>query len=60
MGNTYDIIPKRGHFNIYVNGKFMCSADNIPEAEKEIREEEAKRGNALCRETETRCEGSKA
>lgn len=47
MENVYDIIPKREHFNVYVNGKFLCSADNIPEAEKEIRKEEAKRGSAL-------------
>ncbi len=50
MDNVYDIIPKHEHFNVYVNGRFLCSADNISEAEKEIRKEEAKRGDAVRKE----------
>lgn len=33
---SYRIIPTRGHYEIYINGRFYCSADNIKEAEKEI------------------------
>lgn len=33
---TYKIRPERGHFEVYINGKFYCSADNIREAIKEI------------------------
>lgn len=33
---TYRIIPINGHFEIYVNGKFYCSADTWSEAVKEI------------------------
>lgn len=34
---SYKIIPVRGHFEVYINGKFYCSADKISEAEAEIR-----------------------
>lgn len=30
------IIPTRGHFEIYINGEFYCSADNMMEAVNEI------------------------
>lgn len=26
------IMPKRGHWEVYIDGKFYCSADNLPEA----------------------------
>ena len=32
------IIPVRGHYEIYINGRFYCSADNKAEAEREIEE----------------------
>lgn len=35
---TYKIKPKKGHFEVYINGKFYCSADNMREAIKEIEE----------------------
>lgn len=35
---SYKIIPVQGHFNVYINGKFYCSADTYPEAESEIDE----------------------
>lgn len=34
---TYRIIPVRGHFEVYINGEFYCSADNMREVETEIR-----------------------
>lgn len=34
---TYNIIPKNGRFEVYVNGKFLCTAKTIFEAECKIR-----------------------
>ena len=34
---TYSIIPVRGHLEVYINGRFYCSADNMKEAETEIK-----------------------
>lgn len=34
---TYKIKPIKGHFEVYINGKFYCSADNWREAENEIK-----------------------
>lgn len=36
MSNDYDIVRVMEHFEIYINGKFYCSADNKREAEMEI------------------------
>lgn len=33
---TYKIRPKKGHFEVYINGKFYCSADNMREAIREV------------------------
>lgn len=33
---SYDIVPVRGHYEVYINGEFYCSADNMTEAAKEI------------------------
>ena len=33
---TYKIEPKRGHFEVYINGKFYCATDNFREAIIEI------------------------
>jgi hypothetical protein len=33
---TYKIKPERGHFVVYINGKFYCTADNMREAIKEV------------------------
>lgn len=30
------IISSKGHYEIIINGKFYCSADTLPEAEREI------------------------
>lgn len=34
---TYKIKPDRGHFLVYIDGKFYCSADTMSEAINEIR-----------------------
>lgn len=34
--DNYDIIPVRGHYEAYLNGKFVCSGDNKAEVEREI------------------------
>lgn len=36
----YEIKPIYGHYEVYINGKFYCSADNVLEAEMEILEAE--------------------
>ena len=33
---SYNIVPVRGHFEVYINGEFYCSADNMREAINEI------------------------
>lgn len=35
----YEIIAEDGHYNVYCNGKFLCSADSHSEAEEEISKE---------------------
>ena len=32
----YKIICKHGHYEVYYQGKFFCSADTYKEAEREI------------------------
>lgn len=32
----YDIVPNFGHYDLYINGKFYCSADTVQEAVKEL------------------------
>lgn len=36
MSDLFEIKPVREHFEIYLDGKFICSADTESEAEKEI------------------------
>lgn len=33
---TYKIVPVRDHCEVYINGQFYCSTDNVTEAEREI------------------------
>lgn len=33
---AYQIIHKHGHYEVYINGNFFCSADTWNEAVKEI------------------------
>lgn len=33
---AYDIIPRKGHYEVYDDGNFVCSADTYDEAESEI------------------------
>ena len=33
---SYRIVPYYGHFQVYINGKFFCSADTMPEAIREV------------------------
>lgn len=35
---SYKIIPVRGHLEVYINGKFYCSADDWDEAVREVEE----------------------
>lgn len=34
---TYKIKPTKEHFEVYIEGKFYCTADNWREAEEEIK-----------------------
>lgn len=34
----YQIIPIKGHYEVYVDGEFLCTADDKSEAESEIKE----------------------
>jgi len=42
---TCKIKRNREHFEVYINGKFFCSADNEKEAEDEIRNYVSERGD---------------
>lgn len=33
---SYKIIEKYGHFEVYIDGKFFCSADTMIEAVQEV------------------------
>lgn len=33
---TYNIVRSNGHFMVYINNKFYCTADTIREATKEV------------------------
>jgi hypothetical protein len=35
--DKYDIIPVRGHYEAYLNGKFICSGDTESEVESELK-----------------------
>lgn len=35
---TYSITPTQGHYTVYINGKFYCTADTWFEAIREIEE----------------------
>jgi hypothetical protein len=41
---TYKIEREREHFEVYINGKFYCTADNEEEAENEIENYLSERG----------------
>lgn len=43
--DKYNIIPIHGHYEIYINGKFYCTADDLNEAAREI--EDYEREHAL-------------
>ena len=34
---NYKIVSKNGHYEVYVNGKFYCSADTVIEAARELK-----------------------
>lgn len=38
MVEDYKIVPNNGHYDVYINGKFYCSADTMPEAIQEVKE----------------------
>ena len=33
---NYDIVHENGHYTVYVDGEFFCSADTHLEAEQEV------------------------
>lgn len=41
---TYKIKPSYGHFEVYINGRFFCAADNEREAETEVMNYAEERG----------------
>lgn len=41
---TYDIKRNKEHFDVYINGKFYCTADNEKEAVSEIQSYFEERG----------------
>ena len=36
MVSDYKIVHNNGHYDVYINGKFYCSADTIPEAINDV------------------------
>ena len=43
MENTYAIMPRNGHYELYINRKLYCSTDTEEEAESEIKAYAAER-----------------
>ena len=39
MPDEIKIVHNNGHYEVYIDGKFYCSADNVVEAAKEIENE---------------------
>ena len=39
MPEEIKIIPTNGYYEVYINGKFYCSADTVVEAANEIEKE---------------------
>lgn len=37
MGVLYEVIKKSGHYEVYIEDKFYCSADDLDEAFKELK-----------------------
>ena len=37
---NWKIVHNKDHYNVYINGKFYCSADTFEEAVKELEEYE--------------------
>ena len=37
---NYRIINNNGHFDVYIDGEFYCSADTMAEAMREIKNKE--------------------
>lgn len=35
---NYKIVQNKGHYEVYINKKFYCSADSWPEAVREVEE----------------------
>lgn len=35
----YRIVGNNGHYEVYINGRFFCSADTETEAENEVRKQ---------------------
>lgn len=33
---NYEVKQVHGHYEIYINGKFYCTADNMTEVEEEL------------------------
>lgn len=42
---TYKVKPYKGHYILYINGKFYCTADNMKEVDEELRNYVKKGGN---------------
>ena len=40
MPENYKIIHVNGHYEVYINGQFYCSADTVAEAAKELENEQ--------------------
>ena len=45
--STCEIINKYGHYEIYINGKFYCSADDTREVEDALDEYYTEKGTEL-------------
>lgn len=40
---AYKIVNRYGHYEVYINGRFFCSADNWNEAVREVEDYLAER-----------------
>ena len=48
MIDEYKIVPVNGHYDVYIDGKFYCSADTMPEAINDVKEARKEREVVTC------------
>ena len=61
--HDYNIVPNKGHYDVYIDGNLYCTADSWSEATSEINEHKKVQWDEVClecqRETNGVCRNSR-